>query len=207
MFRTSIAIVTSVLAALLVVGVAWAGSGESPDRSSVRVDSSARADDSASNRAEVEVTSSSVSGNGSTSTSVDDDGDRTSTSEADGSTSTSIDDDDDDDRHTTTTLDHDGSTSTSVDDNDVDDNDDEEDSIALSDQILEFDVSGAATVTVQVVAGRLLLVDVSLSTDWHQEIQKIESDEIELRFEKGDSRAELEVEIEDGRVEWEIKAS
>ena len=194
MFRTSIAIVTSVLAALLVVGVAWAGSGETPDSSLVRVDSSAET--------EVEMTSSSVAGNGSTSTTVDDDGDRTSTSEADASTSTSI--DDDDDRGPTTTLDRDGLTSTSVDDND--DNDDN-DSIVLSDQMLEFDVSGAATVTLQVVAGRLLLVDVSVSADWHQEIQRVESDEIELRFEKGDSRAELEVEIEEGMIEWEIKAS
>jgi hypothetical protein len=192
MLRTSLAIVTSMLAALLVVGVAWAGSGENTDDSVVKVTSTIE-DDSTSTLGSGK-SSTSVGAGSSTSTTFDDDGGRTSTTVAGGSTSTSI----DDDSRTSTTLDNDGSTSTSVDDRDDDD------SIDIADQLLDFDVAGAATVTIRVVAGQLVLVDVDLSVGWQQEVKKLEADEIEIRFENGDSRAELEVEVEDGRVVWEL---
>jgi hypothetical protein len=171
-----------VLAALLVVGVAWAGGDGGSDVPAVEV-TSTTGDDATSTSARSGATSVSADTSSSTSATIDD---------GDGRTSTTV----DDDGSTSTTLDDDGSTSTTIDD----------DSVGIADQVLDFEVSGAATVTIQVAAGRLVLLDIDLNAGWHHEIKKLEADEIEIRFEKGDSRAELKVEVDDGRIEWEVDA-
>jgi hypothetical protein len=192
MLRISAAVVTSVLAALLVVGVAWAGGDGGSDVPAVEV-TSTTGDDATSTSARSGATSVSADASSSASATIDDGDGRTSTTvDDDGSTSTTS----DDDGSTSTTLDDDGATSTTIDD----------DSVGIADQVLDFEVSGAATVTIQVAAGRLVLLGIDLNAGWHQEIKKLEADEIEIRFEKGDSRAELKVELDDGRVEWEVDA-
>jgi len=192
MLKISAAVATSVLTALLVVGVAWAGGDGGSDVPAVEV-TSTTGDNATSTSVRSGATSVSTDASSSTSATFDDGDGRTSTTvDDDGSTSTTL----DDDGSTSTTLDDDGATSTTIDD----------DSAGLADQILDFEVSGVATVTIQVAAGRLVLLDIDLDAGWHQEIEKLETDEIEIRFEKGDSRAELDVEVEHGRIEWEIDA-
>lgn len=60
--------------------------------------------------------------------------------------------------------------------------------------------------TVDLQGGALVLVDVS-APGWAVEIKDQESDRIRIRFEKTGAHAEFEAELDDGRLEIEIKRS
>jgi hypothetical protein len=139
-------------------------------------------------------TSTTTDDGGSTSTSIDDDGGSTSTTVDDdgGATSTTI---DDDGGSTSTTIDDGGSTSTTIND----------DTIDLPDGPRTFTVGAAGSITVNIQSGRLALTAVIVASGWSYEIDKSESDDIRVEFEKGDdSEAEIRVRINDGSLEVEI---
>lgn len=212
MTKKLLGVFTTIVAALAVVGVAWA-SGDDGTSTSITATSSTSAtvDDSTvdstddtptstgattvdtSTSASVD-SSTSATVDTSTSTSVDDNGgdrddDRdddsstTSTSIA-ATTSTSIDDDDDD-----------GTTSTSIDDNDR---------AVVPDGITTHNIPGVGAVSIEVSGGQLFLVTVS-APGWTVEHDKIEKDRIELEFTNGDAEAEFEARISDGRVEVDVE--
>jgi hypothetical protein len=59
-------------------------------------------------------------------------------------------------------------------------------------------------VSIAVTSGRLSLIDVS-APGWSVETDKLESRRIELEFSSGESEAEFEARIENGRLEVEIE--
>jgi hypothetical protein len=93
--------------------------------------------------------------------------DRSSTTSIRSSTSTT-------DRSTTSTT-VDSTTSTTADDNPV-----------PPDGETTYEISGVGTVTIAVTNGQLSLIDVS-APGWEVEIEKLESDRIEIDFSNGDS--------------------
>jgi hypothetical protein len=204
MTKKLLGVFTTVVAALAVVGVAWA-SGDDGTSTSVTAATEASADVSIdastpSTEATVPDSSSSTSVDASTSTSadagtsasVDDDpGSTTSTSiaattstSAAGTTSTSTDDDDD------------TTTSTTIDDNDRS---------QVPDGVTSHVIPGVGTVTIEASAGQIFLASVS-APGWNVEHDRIESDRIELEFTNElDAEAEFEARINDGRVEVRIE--
>ena len=207
MTKKLLGVFTTVVAALAVVGVAWA-SGDDSTSTSVTAATATSADvstDASTPSTEATVpdsssstsvdTSTSTSADAATSTSVDDDpGSTTSTSiaattstSAAGTTSTSIDDDDDDD---------DTTTSTTIDDNDRS---------QVPDGVTSHVIPGVGTVTIEASAGQIFLASVS-APGWNVEHDRIESDRIELEFTNElDAEAEFEARINDGRVEVRIE--
>lgn len=183
MYRKMIGVFTAVAAALLLVGVAWANSGDSSASTSL---DDATSTSVASDSSTTDVTSSS-------STSID--GGTVTTLDGGSSSSTTV-----DDNSSTTTPS--GSTSTTLDD----DEDDDDEGTALVDGVTVYSVGLAGTVTIEVKAGQLALIAVSPNAGWTYEVEKSYWDEIEVQFEKGESEAEIEVEIEDGKLQVEIES-
>ncbi|MDH3190518.1 MAG: hypothetical protein OEM39_07800 [Acidimicrobiia bacterium] len=180
MYRKMIGVFTAVAAALLLVGVAWANSGDSTASTSL---DDATSTSVASDSSTTDVTSSS-------STSVD--GGTVTTLDGGSSSSTTV-----DDNSSTTTPS--GSTSTTLDD-------DDDEGTALVDGVTVYSVGLAGTATIEVKAGQLALIAVSPNAGWTYEVEKSYWDEIEVRFEKGESEAEIEVEIEDGKLQVKIES-
>ena len=185
--KKMIGVFTSIVAALSVVGVAWAGTDDNTSMSvSAATESTTdvSVDDSAT-RATVDAsTATSLDDHGG-----DDDDSSTSTSIA-AATSTSA----SGSSATSTTVG--SSTSTSFDDNDRK---------TVPDGVTTHIVPGVGSVTVEVSAGQLILVNVS-APGWSVEHDKLESDRIELEFTNTlDAEAEFEARINDGRVEVRIE--
>jgi hypothetical protein len=131
---------------------------------------------------------------GTTSTSIHDDDD-------DATTSTTVHDDDDDedqddDDHATTSTTVGSTTSTTVADGD-------DSSATAFDGTYQYSVTGGS-VTVSITNGRLSLVAVSPAAGWSHQIDKLESDRIEVEFESADSDAKIEIRTDDGRLEVEL---
>lgn len=202
MIKKMLGVFTSVIAALAVVGVAWAGTDDGTSTSvtaagesatSVSIDDSSSSTD-ATVASSTEATVASSTGatlDSSTSTSAEA---ATSTS-AEAATSTSLDDDreddddleDDDDSSTTTTT--------------IDDHD----RVTVPDGVTTHTIPGVGSVTIEVSAGQMTLVSVS-APGWDIEHDKLESDRIELEFTNTlDVEAEFEARIENGRVKVEIE--
>ncbi|HEY6635574.1 MAG TPA: hypothetical protein VI141_08165 [Acidimicrobiia bacterium] len=194
MLKRMLGVFTAVVAALAVVGVAWASS----DDGSTGV-TTAGSDDSATSSSvtspstpttsEDDSTSTSSGGGtvASTPTTLDDDS--TVTSVAGGATtSTSL---------GTTSTSQGGSTSTSLDDHGGD-------RATVPDGRSTHAIPGVGSVTIEARAGRLVLVDVS-APGWSIEHDKIEPDRIELEFTSGEAEAEFEARIEGNEVRVEVE--
>ena len=192
MFRKMLGTFTAVAAALLLVGVAWASGDDARDDSSSGSSAvSASADVSSSGSLATESTGTSLDDN-STSTSIDDNS-STSISLVDTSstsTSTII------DSTTSTSVDDNGSTSSTVDDNQ---------NLPITTDPKTYDVNGAGTVSLQVVAGQLVLIDVSAASGWNLELDKADSREIKVEFESGDSDAKFEAKLDHGELRVKIE--
>ncbi|HZD21878.1 MAG TPA: hypothetical protein VE569_00505 [Acidimicrobiia bacterium] len=178
MFQKTIAILSTLLVGLLVAGIAWAH-GDDPisGSASVKTASEASVDDG---RAAVETeseTSAHVEAESSTSTTT------SSTS-----TSTTV----DDPEPSSTTLDND-TTSTTV-----------PSSERPQDGPTTYKIPGVGTVTIDVRAGVLVLVDVS-APGWSVELDKVEGDRIEIEFFSGETEAEFEIRMEGPKTEVGIE--
>jgi len=201
MFRKMLGTFTAVAAALLLVGVAWASGDDARDDSNSGSSAvSASADVSSSGSLATESTGTSLDDN-STSTSIDDNSSSTS---VDDNSSTSISLVDTSSTSTSTIID--STTSTSVDDNGstsstVDDNQ----NLPITTDPKTYDVNGAGTVSLQVVAGQLVLIDVSAASGWNLELDKADSREIKVEFESGDSDAKFEAKLDHGELRVKIE--
>lgn len=190
MIKKMLGVFTSIVAALVVVGVAWAGGDDSTSTSITAASDTSATVASGVSTPSTAVTipdsststsvkaSTSTSTNASTSTSI---AETTSTSAAGNSTtSTSIG----------------SSTSTSVDDSDA---------RQVPDGVSTHLIPGVGTVTLEVNSGQLVLVSVS-APGWKVERNKIEPDRIELEFTSGlKAEAEFDARLKNGRVEVEIE--
>ncbi|MEE8374928.1 MAG: hypothetical protein V3S26_01230 [Acidimicrobiia bacterium] len=153
MARKMLGVFTAVAAAMLLVGVAWAGTGEE--------------------LSSTEATVATVPDEDTTSTSIDDDDDTTTSTSIPGvTTSTSIDDDDDEEM--------------------------------LDDQRLDYDIPGVGSITIEIVGGRLELVNIS-APGWDIDIERAEADRVKVEFERGSDEVEFEARIDHGRVKIEIE--
>ena len=154
---------TAVAVALLLVGVAWAGTdGAAEDLSSTEATVATIPDEAVTTP---------------TPTGEDDDDD---------TTSTSIHDDDDD------------TTSTSIHE------DDDENHEVFEDQRVVHDIPGVGSVTVEIVDGRLELVNV-LAPGWDIEVEHAEADRVEVKLRSGSHEVEFEAEMEHGKIKIEIE--
>lgn len=194
MVKKMLGVFTSIVAALAVVGVAWAAGADDPvssvladdstSRTSVTAGSSTPSTSASTPTTSASSTSTSNGGNSSTSTSI---GSTSTSSGGSSTTSTSI--------ASTTSTSSGSSTSTSFDDNDR---------VIAPDGRSTHAIPGVGTVTIEVRNGALILVGVS-APGWTVEHDKIRSDEIELEFRSGKAEAEFEAKIRDGQVRVEIE--
>lgn len=190
MIQKMTGVFTAVVAALLMVGVAWAGGDDestsvtSPSSTIVTIeDTSVPGETGSSTPASVDdsVTSTTVGTVATTSATV---GSTPSTTIGD-TTSTSFDD--------TTSTSH-------------DDSDDQRDEATIAPSgRTTHSIPGVGAVTIEVSDGRLVLVSVS-APGWVIEHDKVESDRIEIEFTSGDAEAEFEAELKDHGVEIEIRS-
>jgi hypothetical protein len=140
-----------------------------------------------------EVTNTSLDDNSSTSATFDDNGRTTNTTIDDhgGTTNTTIDD-------------HGGTTNTTIDDHD--DEDESRSPAPVNSNPTSYQVGGAGTVTVQIVAGQLVLLDVTATQGWTVEVDKSGGRDIKIEFESGESEAEFEAKLRDGQIRVEVEA-
>jgi len=194
MARKMFGVFTAVAAALLLVGVAWAsGDRASDDSSSGSFASSGSLATSgsvtsvSSPSVSSQVTNTSLDDNSSTSATFDDHG---------GTTNTTVDD-------------HGGTTNTSDDDHDdeaEDDKDETRSPAPVNSDPTSYQVGGAGTVTVQIVTGQLVLIDVTATQGWSFEVDESGGRDIKIEFESGESEAEFEAKLRDGQIRIEVEA-
>lgn len=191
MARKMLGVFTVVAAAMLLVGVAWAGTDEvGEELSSMGATAATIPDEGVT----VPTTADDVDDDDTTSTSVHDDEDddtTTSTTIPGDTTTTSIHDDEEDDDDDTTT-------STSI------HHDDDDEVEVFEDQRVVYDIPGVGRVTVEIIDARLELVSVS-APGWDIEIERAEADRVEVEFERGSDEVEFEARIDHGKIEIEIE--
>jgi hypothetical protein len=66
-----------------------------------------------------------------------------------------------------------------------------------------FDLGDAGSVTVSVDGDRLVVDDLTVATGWEVAEEKVEDDEVELELVRSDQRWDLQIELDDGRLEVE----
>jgi hypothetical protein len=194
MARKMLGVFTAVAAALLLVGVAWAGtdgSGEQQSATDSTVSTVPEGDTTSSTIDDDETTTSTSIPGDTTSSTIDDDDTTTSTSIPGDTTSSTIDDDE-----TTTSTSIPGDTTSST----IDDDDDE----TFEDQSVVYDIPGVGSITVEVVDGRLELVKVA-APGWDIEIKRAEADRVEVEFHRGSDEVDFEARLKHGKIKVEIE--
>ncbi len=213
MYKKMLGLVTAVAAALMLVGVAWAAGD------------AARDDSSTPSVADTAATSPSTPTTGdttgatapdTTSGTTPDDSSSTSTSLGSSTTDVTVDDhggttgttiDDHGGTTGTTIHDHGGTTGTTIDDDD-DDRDDDNETRApapVNSEAKSYVVGDGGSVSIQIVNGQLVLLDVKVNQGWSHEIEKARADEVEVSFESGEREAEFEAKLRDGQIRIEIE--
>ena len=206
MLRKSVGVFTAVLAALLLVGVAWAsgdavqdvsgsGSQGTPPSSIVSSSSGSLVTETTGTSLDASSTSSSVADNSTTSISLVDTSSTSTTVDATSSTSL-------DDGSTTSTTLPEGSTSTTVDD---DDRDETRTPAPVNSGPTTYQVGTAGTVTVQVTGGQLVLIDAIAAKGWSLELDRADSRELKVEFESGGSDAKFEAKIDNGELRVRVE--
>lgn len=211
-FRKILGVVTAATAGLLLVGVAWAAGDRSADIASADSAQATTADSSGSNASVApSATSSGSVVTAATGTSLED---STSTSSAGtapstsanststssisvidtSSTSTTID-------NTTSTSQDDGSTTTTIDDNDREET---RGPAPVDTPPTSYQVGAAGTVTVQVSAGRLILIAASAASGWSAEVDRADGEEVKVEFESGEADARFEARVHNGELRVRI---
>ena len=74
----------------------------------------------------------------------------------------------------------------------------------LEDQTLAYDIPGVGTLTLEIVGGRLELVNIS-APGWDIEIERAEADRVKVEFNRGSDEVEFEVRVEHDRLRVEIE--
>jgi methyl coenzyme M reductase subunit D len=68
-------------------------------------------------------------------------------------------------------------------------------------------VGSAGTVTVQISAGQLILIDVTAAPGWGTEVDRADGERIEVEFESGGNEAEFEARVHNGELRVRIEPS
>jgi hypothetical protein len=215
--RKVLGVATAAAVGLLLVGVAWAAGDQAGDITSSGSQGTAADSSVASTDSSVASTAASssvaTSGTASTGTSVDG---TTPTSNAGSVTSTSVDDTSTtsvslvDTSTTSTTV---GSTtSTSVGDTTsttVDDNDREETRgpAPVNTAPTSYQVGSSGTVTVQITAGRLILIDATAASGWTAVVDRADGEEVRVEFDNGDDTAKFEARVHNGELRVRVEPS
>lgn len=217
MLRKVLGVVTAAAVGLLLVGVAWAAGDQAGDITSSGSQGTAADSSSASTDSSVASTGATSSvatlGTASTGTSV---ANTTPTSNAGSVTSTSVDDNSTtsislvDTSTTSTTVA--STTSTSVDDTTsttVDDNDREETRgpAPVNTAPTTYQVGSSGTVTVQISAGRLVLIDATAASGWTALIDRANGEEVRVEFDNGDDTAKFEARVHNGELRVRVEPS
>jgi len=200
MARTMLGVFTAVAAALLLVGVAWAGTDGAGEEMSAtdatiatvpdqQVTTPTAAEDRAVNEIGDDTTSALIS-------EEDEDDDTASAliseeDEDDDTASASISEEDEDDDTMSASI---------------SEEDEDESHEIFEDQLVVYDIPGVGSVTVEIVAGRLELVNVS-APGWDVEVKTADPDEVEVKIRNGSDEVEFEAEIERGKIKIEIESS
>jgi hypothetical protein len=207
--RKVLGVVTAAAVGLLLVGVAWAAGDQAGDITSSGSQGTAADSSVASTDSSVASTAATAS----TRTSVDG---TTPTSNAGSVTSTSVDDTSTtsvslvDTSTTSTTV---GSTtSTSVGDTTsttVDDNDREETRgpAPVNTAPTSYQVGSSGTVTVQITAGRLILIDATAASGWTAVVDRADGEEVRVEFDNGDDTAKFEARVHNGELRVRVEPS
>jgi hypothetical protein len=190
MFRKIFGLLTALVAALLLVGTAWALGDQPGDTSTTTTveeqstlsqpSTTTTADDSTF----TDVTTAEMEANESTTTTLDDD-DQDGESPSDDSAR--IDGDDDhqgsgDDHHTTTTM------------------DDDQVSNDLNIPATSYQADGAGVVQLQVTSGVLSVVGITAADGWTHEVKGNNDHELRVKFSDGSTEVEFEAEIEHSQI-------
>ena len=210
--RKILGIATAAAAGLLLVGVAWAAgdraSGISSNEPQVTAADSSGTDSSAgssvTSSGSVVTAPSGTDASTPTSSAVT----APSTSTADNSTtsisivdtsstSTTID-------ATTSTSQAGGSTSTTVDDNNRQET---RGPAPLDTAPTSYQVGAAGSVTVQISAGRLILIAATAAPGWAAEVDRADGERVEVDFENGGAEAEFEARVHNGELRTRIEPS
>ncbi|MGC2240487.1 MAG: hypothetical protein WA726_06580 [Acidimicrobiia bacterium] len=192
MFRKIFAVLTALIAALLLVGTAWA-LGDQPGATSTtttveeqstlsEASSSTTVDDSTF----TDVTTAEMEANEPTTTTLDDDD---HVEDGSGQGDAGIDDDDQQgvvDDHTTTTM------------------DDDQVSLDLTIPSTTYQVDDAGVVQLEVTAGVLSVVGITAADGWTYEVKVDNDDELKVKFSDGSSEVEFEAEIEHSQIVVDI---
>ena len=204
MYRKMLGVVTAVAAALMLVGVAWAaGDAARDDSGTISVADTAATSPSTPT---TDDTTGATAPDTTSGTAPDDNSSSTSTSIGSSTTDVTV-----DDSTTSTTIDdNDGTTGTTIDDNGGDDDRDDDEvetrsPAPVNSEAKRYVVGDGGSVAVQIVNGRLVLLDVKVNEGWTHEVEKARTDEIEVKFESGNSEAEFEAKLRDGQIRIEIE--
>lgn len=218
MLRKVLGVVTTAVVGLLLVGVAWAAGDQAGDISSSGSDSIAADSSVASTDSSVASTAATssvaTSGTASTGTSV---ANTSPTSNSGSVTSTSVDDSSTtsvrlvDTSTTSTTVDTttstslgDDTTSTTVDDNDRDES---RGPAPVNTAPTSYQVGAAGSVTLQIAAGRLILIDAVAASGWTAEVDRADGEEIRVEFDNGDDTAKFEARVHNGELRIRVEPS
>jgi hypothetical protein len=66
-------------------------------------------------------------------------------------------------------------------------------------------VGSAGTVTVQISAGQLILIDITAAPGWETEVDRDDGEEIRVEFESGESDARFEARAHNGELRVRIE--
>lgn len=207
MIKKMLGVFTSVIAALAVVGVAWAGTDDATSTSvtaagetstDVSIDDSSSSTDATIASSTDATVQSSTEATVASSTGATVDSTTSTGATMDSSTSTSL------AATTSTSADSNSSTSTTV-ESTTSTSTDDNDRTVVPDGISVHTIPGVGSVTIEAVLGKLILVDVS-APGWNVEFDEVESDRIELEFTSAaEAEAEFEARINDGHIEVRIE--
>lgn len=111
----------------------------------------------------------------------------------------------DDNASPSTSVEDDSTTSTSLDDGSTSTTQDDHQTVPSTTDPKTYEVNGAGTVRLQVVAGQLVLLDVGATSGWSLEVDKADGREIKVEFESGDSDAKFEAKLDDGELRVKIE--
>jgi hypothetical protein len=68
-------------------------------------------------------------------------------------------------------------------------------------------VGSAGTVTVQIAASQLILIDVSAAPGWGSEVDRADGERVEVEFSNGGTEAEFEARVHNGELRVRIESS
>jgi hypothetical protein len=222
MIRKMLGVATSVVAALAVVGVAWAATDDTGPTAAAEVEATVSTEVTTPESVTsptIDATSSTLDDDPSesTATTIDDSDDDDMGESTDSTVDDSRDHDDDDDttsttiRSTTSTSEDDktattidDSTVTTLDDRDDHDDHDDHDDRRAPDGVTSYALPGVGTVTVEVAGGVFSGVEVS-APGWDLVQKHMEPDEVEVELASNGQEAEFEARIDDGRVKVEFE--